>query len=633
MPSLLGRWVATLSGVGDGLEPTPALMGYADRFSAAAGETIRFMVSSEAPEFRAQLVRLIHGDANPAGAGYREESVPSAIERTYAGRRQTIVAGSYVRAPASRGLDLSAGLTLQAWVWPTTPNKPGGQGLLACWSAAENAGFGLGLDDMGRVQLELGFGSTAVRVVHAGPPLERWRWTFLAATFDPSSNTVSLYQAAAEPLVHAELAVHRERISASGPLALPAADVLLAAWALDEPGADGRRHVLGAYNGKIDRPRLFARALTAEEVQGLRQLGSPLPAGLLAAWDFSAGIDSSHVPDGASNGFDAETVNMPTRAVTDHTWSGQDNRWTSDPSQYAAIHFHDDDLEDAGWQPDLELTVPDNLRSGVYAVRLSSGTDEEYIPFYVRPRRGAPTADIAFLAPTLTYMAYANERMYWNVGYLEKRARVTPLETEPPDIDRYMAEHRELGLSLYDVHSDGSGCSYSSRLRPILNMRPKYRAWRLHDAPRHFAADLFAIAWLESRGFSYDVITDEDVHAEGVELLANYRVVLTGSHPEYHTEAMHTGFRQYLEGGGRLMYLGGNGFYWVTAVDSQRPHVIELRRGISGTRWFVAVAGLVTAPSGGGGFRRSGLGRGRRLHAFAGQQRSARGVHFRGCSR
>ncbi len=80
-----------------------------------------------------------------------------------------------------------------------------------------------------------------------------------------------------------------------------------------------------------------------------------------------------------------------------------------------------------------------------------------------------------------------------------------------------------------------------------------------------------------------DVITDEDLHAEGLELLARYRVVLTGSHPEYWTAPMLEALRGYLDAGGRLMYLGGNGFYWVTSVDSRRPHAIEVRRGRRGT--------------------------------------------------
>jgi N,N-dimethylformamidase len=40
----------------------------------------------------------------------------------------------------------------------------------------------------------------------------------------------------------------------------------------------------------------------------------------------------------------------------------------------------------------------------------------------------------------------------------------------------------------------------------------------------------------------------------------------------------------YLEGGGRMLYLGGNGFYWVTSVDPDRPYRAEVRRGINGTR-------------------------------------------------
>ena len=34
----------------------------------------------------------------------------------------------------------------------------------------------------------------------------------------------------------------------------------------------------------------------------------------------------------------------------------------------------------------------------------------------------------------------------------------------------------------------------------------------------------------------------------------------------------------YLNNGGRFMYMGGNGFYWVTSVDPERPHIIEIRR-------------------------------------------------------
>ena len=38
------------------------LTGYPDRFSARPGETIRLHVSSKASKYRAEIVRLIHGD-------------------------------------------------------------------------------------------------------------------------------------------------------------------------------------------------------------------------------------------------------------------------------------------------------------------------------------------------------------------------------------------------------------------------------------------------------------------------------------------------------------------------------------------------------------------------------------------
>jgi N,N-dimethylformamidase len=47
----------------------------------------------------------------------------------------------------------------------------------------------------------------------------------------------------------------------------------------------------------------------------------------------------------------------------------------------------------------------------------------------------------------------------------------------------------------------------------------------------------------------------------------------------------------YLRGGGRLMYMGGNGFYWVTSIDPTRPHMIEVRRGASGSRAWTSAPG------------------------------------------
>ncbi|HZQ07252.1 MAG TPA: N,N-dimethylformamidase beta subunit family domain-containing protein [Anaerolineae bacterium] len=205
----------------------------------------------------------------------------------------------------------------------------------------------------------------------------------------------------------------------------------------------------------------------------------------------------------------------------------------------------------------------------------------------IHPPRGTAAASILYLLPTMTYMAYANDRSEL-AEELETGAGDGQLVRDPYDL--YLAEHREFAMSIYDHHSDGSGCCYSSRLRPIVNMRPQYRAW-IVNAPRHLPADLYLIDWLETKGFAYDVVTDEDLHHEGKDLLAQYRVMLTGTHPEYWTAPMRSAVEEYLAAGGRLMYLGGNGFYWVTSVDAERPHIIEVRRGNAGTRSWNSAPG------------------------------------------
>jgi N,N-dimethylformamidase len=67
--------------------------------------------------------------------------------------------------------------------------------------------------------------------------------------------------------------------------------------------------------------------------------------------------------------------------------------------------------------------------------------------------------------------------------------------------------------------------------------------------------------------------------------------VLTGSHPEYYSKEMYDALIAHLAQGGRLMYLGGNGFYWRIAYHRSLPGVIELRRAEGGIRLWAAEPG------------------------------------------
>nr|WP_141342464.1 N,N-dimethylformamidase beta subunit family domain-containing protein [Bradyrhizobium sp. USDA 3458] len=159
--------------------------------------------------------------------------------------------------------------------------------------------------------------------------------------------------------------------------------------------------------------------------------------------------------------------------------------------------------------------------------------------------------------------------------------------------DVYLYDHPELGGSLYDRHADGSGVCYSSRLRPVLNFSPRYHSWLGGHGSALYQcnANTHLFDWLEHKGVDYDVITDKDLHAEGYALIKDYRGIMTGTHPEYHSTAMWDAMKTWINRGGRLMYMGGNGWHWRIAFHNTLPGVIEVRRAEDGIRTWMAEPG------------------------------------------
>lgn len=561
------------------------LLGYADQFSVRPGETIAFMVSSTVGEYQAEIVRL--------GAN-EERAEPPLWRDALPGRLQPVAPGSYVFVPDALTLRGAGELTVQAWICPTIPERGHAQGIVSQWSPASETGFALLVEADGHLAFQVGDGSGQVRRVVAPAPLAAGRWLFVAATVDQERGLRLVWHEAARGWVPGDVG---EATLTPGPLPMAMGEgeraertpLLIGALAL-APDRDGAAEATGCCNGKIDHPRLWNRALTTDEIDTLAHDAwtAGLDVGLVGDWDFSQDISATTVVDRSPRQAHGVTVNMPMRGVTSHRWDGSAVSFAANPAHYDAIAFHEDDLEDCGWEADFTFAVPPDLPSGLYAARLAGGNQREEIPFYVRPRLGAASAPVLYLAPTNTYLAYANFRLN-SVHALAGRTD-TPGGGRLSTTDERLMAHPEIGGSVYDAHPDGTGICYSSRLRPILTMRSD-AIEAATEAPRHFAADRYLLAWLEQKGFPYDVATDEDLHFDGAALLAPYRVVVTGSHPEYWTGPMLDAVETYLAGGGRLMYLGGNGFYWVTAIDPARPHLIEMRRGTGGTRTWTSAPG------------------------------------------
>ena len=549
------------------------ILGYADVWRVIPGAKISFKVSTYGPErYRAELVRVICGDNEPGHGIFREEEIDAPFNGVHSGRFQLIDAGSYAVVPPSVVLDALESFTVQSWVFATTPKK-GEQGLIAQWRDDPATGFALLIDDTGSLAMRVGDGVGGLAEISTGAPLAERRWYLVSGSYDASTKEISVSQKPVASTLEG-LQTASAKGAASGftctntPLMFAAFPAML---------SNGKPGSKCHFNGKIDRPRLSASVLSAAEVSTAAAQENPHDQNshVVAAWDFSRGIGTDTIQDAGPNGLHGRTVNLPSRGCKGHNWSGAEQNWRHAPQEYGAIHFHDDDLYDAGWETDFEYVIPDDLRSGVYAARLRVDSDESYVTFFVRPPKGATTSKLAFLASTVTYMAYSN--IHWS--FHERYAEATEtFWTTMEKSDVFLQEHNEFGLSTYDSHSDGSGVRFASRLRPVLNMAPATHCWSLN-------ADAHILGWLENQGIEYDVITDEDLHEEGVSVLEPYSAVLTGTHPEYYTTPMLEGLHAYLAGSGRLVYLGGNGFIWRCALSDEFPGAVELRRAEDGIRY------------------------------------------------
>ncbi|WP_374442296.1 N,N-dimethylformamidase beta subunit family domain-containing protein [Stella sp.] len=562
---------------------TNSVLGYATPLVASPGERVSFHLSSRTmSECEVAVVRVRCGDPDPAGPGLRLHPMRSDVDGIRRLRFQPLRPGSFALIPDRLPMPLLGSFGFGCFLWPTWPSKgesePGAVQTVAARVGADGSGWRLEIGPDGYLRLSLrrvdGYAATAVAL----KPLREREWVFVAARYDEGGAMV-LDQVSLDPQGGRD-ATCSVAVSAPGDANWRATGPLtLGARCAGQEG--GRPLTTDHFNGKIDRPRLVSAALGVGELRALCEAVDPKPnaPGLIGAWDFSAGIGTDRVRDRSANRLDGRLYNLPARGVTGANWDGSSHSWQARPDHYGAVHFHDDDMADAGWEPDFALDLPADWPSGFYALRMTgTGPEgapvESHVGFFVRAPLGRAKAPVAFVASTATFLAYANSAL--RLDQIHAESMLEGLIQLSLD-DCYIAEHRELGLSTYDTHSDGSGWIYSTALRPILNMRPRANTF-------NYVNDTHVLDWLEEKGFAYDVITDEDIHRHGTAVLAQYRCVITGSHPEYYSREMWDAFDAYQSAGGRHMYLGGNGFYWRIAWSPEMPSAIEVRRDVSGVR-------------------------------------------------
>lgn len=485
-------------------------------------------------------MRISCGDPTKAGPGFAEEVVASDLPASVELADQPLLPGSYGTVDLS-GLTATSRLEFALDVLLTLPDER--QTILTVQDSEGGLTATLVAVD-GVLSLQVGDTKLHLR----SQPLTSHRWYRVHCAIDLAASSLQTSLSTQPSASPGRDLFETGQIDAACGIDLGASQLgmLVLAGRVD----NGRP--TGDFDGRIGRPSMQIDDQRLE-------------------WDLHQDMGGRSIADVGSLQRHGELHQLPARGVTGSAWDSSHQRWTDAPEQWDAVHFHKDDLYDAGWQETTAITLPEDLPSGIYAFRLQAGDQSDRVPFFVRPAALAPTKDVALLMSSATYIAYANHRMLFEgADFIGTRTRLRPEHD-------YIRSHPELGRSMYEEHPDGSGVMFSSRLRPVLNLRPGADGW-------NFTPDTDINAFLEQTEIGHDVIADEDVHAEGLAALAPYRVIVTCSHPEYWSTTMLDALAEWQRDGGRLMYLGGNGFYWRVAFSDDWPGAMELRRAEDGVR-------------------------------------------------
>ena len=192
-------------------------------------------------------------------------------------------------------------------------------------------------------------------------------------------------------------------------------------------------------------------------------------------------------------------------------------------------------------------------RSGLYYFHARTARGAAFsFPWIVAPAR--PSCLVAVLASNITWNAYNNfggRSNYINAGQLPP----TPTINARQDLQRYTDPN-----SLTYGVEDYAPLSFD-RPEPINHIEKSEQVTdpiegraSCHVAP----AEWRLLGWLEREKIAYDYYAESQLHS-GVLDLDAYKVLIISTHPEYWSTRMYRRVQEWVAGGGRLMYLGGNG--------------------------------------------------------------------------
>lgn len=321
----------------------------------------------------------------------KPEIISSILPGSCKGRYQVAHPGSYATIPKKDYQVGTTGLEFSLYFQSHLVEAKHVQTLVSTLDVSAKSGYAAILTDRGFLEFWIGTGRT-VEVVPTvfKPDLKRWIelcFTIRGADFEYEIRPKPTFTDIPQPASSGKKTLGYEAyITKSCILSLSAMFAV-------GPG-EASINPTNFFNGRLDSPTMRSACSNNH---------------ILSKWDFSLKMSTDSIVDVSGNGEGVEgrLINAPTRAVTGHDWDGMESDWTKAKYGYGAIHFHEDDLDDAAWETDFSIKLPENLRSGVYAIEIEAedGSAKDTVPFYVRPTAATSAAlgaKVAYIISTFT---------------------------------------------------------------------------------------------------------------------------------------------------------------------------------------------------------------------------------------
>jgi len=550
--------------------PLVGVHAYTDKLSVAAGETIRFHVSSTHP-YQLEVCRLgLDMDSPHTDEVLHTWKVNEPV-------MQPIHPGSYIHVEKGLVADEPIeALTIECWVrlWDVW----GRQGLVGQFDDTRGAGFALLVDQDGAVEWYLGDGGAVredgwhrsekgilakVKPPGRKPPGQsrptghRDAWHHLAAVYDGRTKSVWVDGRRVQQWTWKGIVK-----SGTAPLRI---------------GAIGRNGLASGFlDGDVAMPVIYKRALTEDEICRrfeAKALQPPKGDHVLACWPLSE-EGGDRVADVSGHGRHGRIINHATWMIGGPSFNANVDRFADyDPAEDAtrghALRLASDDLVDCRWDPTFEYRLPKTSQSGMYVGRIRfelNGEPRLYHTLFVGKKAvDAPPAPIAFLCSTNNWKAYSGTPF----------ARTWPgLKHSFGHASSNSPGNPPMG-SFYWAHRAGQGTYYMG-LRMPWPLAGPYTVYGGQFLGHLCYADRYTQVWLEREGFQYDTYSDLDLH-QHPELLDGYKALVIVGHSEYWSAEAYRGVERFLKGGGNVLALAGNTMIWRVSFNEDGS-VMECRK-------------------------------------------------------